>query len=161
MPYPFIITTARTNPLVEGVGAGSPPREEYRQADGLQDLGGSTDANGVERPLLSEDLSEDSGSGGGREDQTAEVGCALVAQSGSGVDESADTVSLEGRADEGGAPGDGSRAGLLGADELLLGVRGLSALVGLAEERRQHGQLDAVVEEGAKGNSRGLHRREV
>lgn len=40
--------------LVEGVGAGSPPGEEQRQADGLEDLGRRADGDRVDGPLLGE-----------------------------------------------------------------------------------------------------------
>ena len=101
------------------------------------------------------------GSSGSSEDETTEVGSALVAQGTSGVDESADTVALESRADKGGAPGDGGRGRLLGLDELLLGVGELGALVGLAEDGAQDRKLDAVVEEGAQRDGRGLDGRKV
>lgn len=42
--------------LVEGVGAGSPPGEEYRQTNSLKDLGNGAGSNGVEGSLLSEGL---------------------------------------------------------------------------------------------------------
>lgn len=77
------------------------------------------------------------GSRGSEEDETAEVGGALVGERAGGVDEGADSVGLEGGADEGGTPGDGGGAGLLGAEEFLLAVGGLGALVGLAEEGGQ------------------------
>lgn len=142
--------------LVEGVGPGAPPGHEHAQSNRLEDLGGKADTDGVERPPLAEDLHQEAGSGGGGEDEAAEVGSALVAQGAGGVDQGADTVGLQGRADEGGAPGDGGGRGLLGLDKLLLGVGGLGAVVGLAEEGREDGELNAVVEEGAEGNSRGL-----
>lgn len=88
-------------------------------------------------------------SSGSGKDETTEVGSALVAQGAGGVDEGANTITLEGRADKGGAPGDGGRGRLLGLDELLLGVGELGALVGLAEDGAQDRELDAVVEEGA------------
>jgi hypothetical protein len=101
------------------------------------------------------------GSSGSGKDETTEVGSALVAQSTSGVDKGADTIALESRADKGGAPGDGGRGRLLGLDELLLGVGELGALVGLAEDGAQDRELDAVVEEGAQRDGRGLDGGEV
>lgn len=101
------------------------------------------------------------GSSSGSEDETAEVGSALVAQGASGVDESSDTVGLETSADERSAPGNGSAAGLLGLEELLLGVGGLGALEGLAEEGGEDGELDAVVEDQAEGDGRRLNGGEV
>jgi hypothetical protein len=73
----------------------------------------------------------------GHEDEPAEVRGALVAEGAGGVDQGADAVALESGADESGAPGGDGRRGLLGADELLLGVGRLGALVGLAEEGRE------------------------
>ena len=147
--------------LVEGVGPGPPPGQEDGQANRLKDLGRGVDADGVEGPLLGEELDEDTRGGGGGEDEAAQVGGSLVAQGAGGVDEGADAVALKGGADEAGAPGDGGTGGLLGAEELLLGVGLLGALVGLAEERREDGQLDAVVEEGAQRDGRGLDGGEV
>lgn len=108
-----------------------------------------------------EDLGDEGGRRGGGEDEAAEVGGALVAQGGRGVDEGPDAVALEGGADEGGAPGGDGGGGLAGLDELLLGVGELCALVGLAEDGAQDGQLDAVVEDEAEGDGRGLDGGEV
>lgn len=122
-----------------------------------------------------------SGGRGGHEDQASEVGGALVAKRPGGVDQGADAVALQGGADEGSAPCDGGGRGLLGADELLAGVGDLGALIGLAEEGgedcagpsvagRSHGfrlqrkltrELSGLVEDGAEGDGRGLHRGEV
>lgn len=49
----------------------------------------------------------------GEEDQRAEVGSALVAQSASGIDESTDAIGLQRGPDERCAPGDGRSRGLL------------------------------------------------
>lgn len=97
----------------------------------------------------------------GEEDQRAEVGGALVGESASGVDEGTDTVRLDGRADEGGTPGSGSRSSLLGLEELLLGVGGLGLTVGVAEDGAKHGKGDGVVVDGAEGDRGGLNGREV
>lgn len=70
----------------------------------------------------------------GKEEQAAQVSGALVAQGARGVDEGADAVRLQRRADQGRSDGDGGPGGLLRAQELLLSVSDLSALVGLAEE---------------------------
>jgi hypothetical protein len=96
------------------------------------------------------------GSGGSKEDERSEVSSALVAQGASGVDESTNTVGLESRASEGRTPGESSTGSLLGADELLLGVGGLGALVGLAEDGGEDGELNTVVESSAQGDSGGL-----
>ncbi len=101
------------------------------------------------------------GSSSGSKDETAEVGGALVGQSTGSVDESGDAVRLETSADKRGAPGGGGTGSLLGLDELLLGVGRLGALVGLAKQRREDGELNAVVESKAEGNSRGLDGGEV
>lgn len=97
----------------------------------------------------------------GEEDQAAEVGGALVGESTSGVDESTDTVRLDGRADEGSAPGGSGRGGLLGLEELLLGVGGLGLAVGVAEDGAEDGKGDGVVVDGAEGDRGGLNGREV
>lgn len=96
-----------------------------------------------------------------RKDQTAEVRRALVAEGAGGVDEGTNTVRLERRADEGGTPRNGGTGGFPRADELLLGVGSLGALVGLAEEGAEHGELGGVVEDGAEGDSRGLDSGEI
>lgn len=101
------------------------------------------------------------GSRGSEEDEGSEVSSALVAQRTSGVDESTDTIRLKSRADEGRAPGESSTGSLLGADELLLGVGSLGALVGLAEDGSEDGELNAVVEGRAEGDGRGLDGGEV
>ena len=98
---------------------------------------------------------------GGGKDQSTQVRSALVAEGAGGVEQSTDAVALQGRADERGAPGDGGAAGLAGADELLLGVGGLCAVVRLAEDGGEDDEVDAVVEEGAEGDGRGLNRGEV
>jgi hypothetical protein len=98
---------------------------------------------------------------GGSEDETAEVGSALVAQSTGSVDEGGDTVALETRAEEGSTPGNGGVGGLGRLGELLLGVGGLVAVVGLTEDGGQDGKLNALVEGQAKGNGGGLNGREV
>lgn len=84
-----------------------------------------------------------------------------MAQGARGIEQSAHAVALQGRTDERGAPGDGGAAGLAGADELLLCVGGLCALVGLAEDGGEDDEVDAVVEEGAEGDGGGFNGREV
>lgn len=98
---------------------------------------------------------------GGEEDEAAEVGGTLVAESSGSVDESAYTVGLKGRADEGGSPGDSGGRSLAGSEELLLGVGSLGALIGLAKEGGEDGELNGLVEDGAEGDSRRLDGREV
>jgi hypothetical protein len=110
---------------------------------------------------LSEELGDEAGSRGGGEDESTEVSSALVGQGASGVDESTDTVALESGAQEGGAPGNGGVGGLLGLDKLLAAGRGLVAVVGLAEDGGQDGELNTLVEGQAKGDGRGLDGRKV
>lgn len=101
------------------------------------------------------------GSGGGHEDEGAKVGSALVAQGASGVDQSTDAVRLDGGTGERAGPGGGGASGLLGLEELLFGVGGLSLSVGVTEDRAEDCEGDGVVEEGAEGDSRWLDGREV
>jgi len=143
-------------PLLERVGSGSPPGQDNGKTDSLDKLGSDADANGVNRSLLGEDLRDITGSRGSEEDETAEISSALVAQGTGGVDQSTDTIRLEGGADERRTPGESSTGSLLGSDELLLGVGDLGALVGLAEDGGEDRKLDAVVEGSAEGNSRRL-----
>lgn len=98
---------------------------------------------------------------GGHEDEGAEVGSTLVGKGTGGVDQSTNTVGLDGRADDGGTPGGGSRGSLLGLEELLLGVGSLSLPVGVAEDWAEDGEGSDVVEDGAEGDGRRLNRWEV
>lgn len=74
-----------------------------------------------------------------QEDETTKIRSPLIRECSSSVDQSTDAITLEGGADEGGAPGDSGGGSLAGSEELLLGVGGLGALVGLAEERAEDG----------------------
>ncbi len=49
--------------LVKGVGPGAPPGEEAREADRLEHLGQGVEADGLEGPLLDEDVVEVLGEG--------------------------------------------------------------------------------------------------
>lgn len=98
---------------------------------------------------------------GGQEDEAAKVGGALVAEGARGVEQRADAVGLHGRADERGAVRDGGRRRLPALEELLLRVGRLGAAVCLAKERRQNGELSGVAKNGADGDGRGAHGREV
>ena len=100
-------------------------------------------------------------SSGGHEDEGTKVGSALVAQGASGVDQSTDTIGLDGGTDERASPGRGSAGSLLRLEELLLGVGGLGLSVGVTEDGAEDCEGDGVVEEGAKGDSRRLDGREV
>jgi hypothetical protein len=122
---------------VERVGSRAPPGEEQAESHSLHDLGNSADGDGVDGTSLGEELGEEGGSRRGGEDETTEVRGALVAESTSSVDESTNTVGLKRGSNQRGTPGDGSRGGLLGLEELLLGVGELGALVGLAEDGGQ------------------------
>ena len=97
----------------------------------------------------------------GHEDKSTEVGGALVAQSAGGIDERTHAVGLETRPEERSTPSNGGTGGLLGAEELLLGVSLLGALVGLTEERREDCELGGVVEDGAEGDGRRLDGGEI
>jgi len=97
----------------------------------------------------------------GHEDQAAHVGGALVAEGTGGVQERADAVRLHGRADGGSAVRGGGRCGLLGLEELLLGVGGLGLAVGLAEDGAEDGEGDGVGVEGAERDGGRLDRGEV
>ena len=100
-------------------------------------------------------------SGARKEDQAAEVGGALVAEGASGIDQSSDTVGLDGRADDRSSPAGGSGGGLSGLEELLLAVGGLGAVVGVTEERCEDGEGGGLVEDDAEGDSRRLDGWEV
>lgn len=99
--------------------------------------------------------------GRGHEDQAAQVGGTLVAERTGSVDQGTDTIGLDGAADKGAAPGGGGRGGLLRLEEFLLGVGGLSAVVGVTEQRAENGERGGVVEESAEGDGRGLDGWEV
>jgi hypothetical protein len=96
--------------------------------------------------------------GGGRceEDQRAEVGSSLVGESASSVDQSTDTVCLDGRSDDRATPRGGSGRGLLAVKVLLFGVGLLRAAVGITEDGAENGERDGVVKGRAKGDGRRL-----
>jgi hypothetical protein len=176
LKLPYTLLWARC--LVEGVGAGSPVGEEQAKADGLENTGNGTDSNGVERTLLGEDLGDNlfcvsiyawelriamtyRWCGGSHEDQWAEVSSALVGEGTGSVDQSTNTVCLDGRADNGATPGGSGGCGLLAVEVLLLGVGLLRAAVGITEDGAEDGEGDSVVEGRAKSNGRGLDGRKV
>lgn len=101
------------------------------------------------------------GSGRCEEDQRAEVGGSLVGESASSVDQSTDTVCLDGRADDRATPRGGGGCGLLAVEVLLLGVGLLRAAVGVTEDGAEDSQRDGVVEGRAEGDSRWLDGRQV
>lgn len=111
--------------------------------------------------MLDDKLGDEAGGAGGGEDESTEVGGALVGESACGVDQGTNTVGLEGRTDEGGTPGGGSRRGFPRLEELLLGVGRLGLLPGLAEERGEDAELEGVVEDGAEGDGGRLNSGEV
>lgn len=100
-------------------------------------------------------------SGASEEDQAAEVGSALVAEGASGIDQSSNTVRLDGATDQGRSPSGGSAGGLLGFEEFFLGVGGLGAVVGVTEDRAEDGERDGVIEDSAQSDSARLHGRQV
>jgi len=100
-------------------------------------------------------------SGRGSEDQTTEVGSALVGEGTGGVKKSTNTVGLEGRAGKGSTPGSGGRSSLLGLEELLLGVGSLGLTVGVTEDGAEDGEGGEVVEGSADSDGRRLNGREV
>jgi len=101
------------------------------------------------------------GSGGGEEDQGAEVSSTLVGESSGSVDQSTDTVGLDTRAEDGAAPRCGGGSGLFAVEVLLLGVGLLCAAVGVTEDGAEDSEGDGVVESRAESDGRGLDGREV
>lgn len=85
----------------------------------------------------------------GSEDQSTEVGGALVAESTRGIDESTDTVGLERRAGERCAPRGADGRGFLRLEEFFLGVGFLGLAVGLAEDGAEDRERCDVVESSA------------
>ena len=57
--WPSLGRQYRVDLLLEGVGACSPPREEDREADGLEELGDDVQADGLEAALLGKGLGEE------------------------------------------------------------------------------------------------------
>ncbi len=100
-------------------------------------------------------------SSGSEEDQRAEVSSALVGKGAGSVDESTNTVRLDGRADNGATPRGSGGGSLLGVEVLLLGVSLLCATVGVTEDGAEDGKGDSVVEGRAESDGRGLDGREV
>jgi hypothetical protein len=101
------------------------------------------------------------GGGGSEEDQGTEVSGTLVGEGTGGVDQSTNSVCLDGRADDGATPCGGGSGSLLAVEVLLLGVGLLRAAVGVAKDGAEDGQRDGVVEGRAEGNGRGLDGRKV
>jgi len=95
------------------------------------------------------------------EDESTEVRSTLLGHCASSVDKSTDTVGLDGRAGDGATPCGSSGGSLLGLEELLLGVGGLGAVVGLAKEGAHHGEREGMAVGGADGDGRGLDGRKV
>jgi hypothetical protein len=85
----------------------------------------------------------------GEEDQRSEVSSTLVAECSGSVDQSTDTIGLDGGTDKGAAPGRGSGSSFLGLYKLLSAVGLLRAAVGLAEERGHDCEGGSMVEDGA------------
>jgi len=137
------------NPLVKRVGTSSPPGQEQRQSNSFHKLSRDANTDCIDGAFLRQDLREETRSSRSGKDQAAEIGSTLVAQRPRGIDQGANAITLEGRANKRGAPGNGSATGLLGLDKLFLGVGLLGALVGLAKDGAKNSELDAVVEKGA------------
>lgn len=100
-------------------------------------------------------------SGASKEDQTAQVGGTLVAEGTGCVDQSGNTVGLDSTADQRASPRGNSAGGLLGLQELLLGVCSLSTVVGVTEDGGKDAQGSGVGEDSSQRNGGGLHGREV
>lgn len=77
------------------------------------------------------------------------------------VEDGGNRVRLQARANKSRPVECGSRSGLPGLDEFLLGVGLLRAPVRVAKDRGEDGNVGSVVKEGAEGNGRGLDGREV
>lgn len=96
-----------------------------------------------------------------KKDQGTHVRRTLVAQYASGHKQSTDAIGLKGTASEGGSPGCCSAGSLLRLGKLLLGVSGLGAVVGVAEDGSEDGERDEVGIGGAEGDGRRLDGWEV
>jgi len=147
--------------LLEWVCTGSPPSKEKRKTNCLKDTSQSSNSYGVQWALLSGDLSNERRSRAGHEDQRPQVRRALVAERARSINQRTNTIRLHSAANQGSTPCSGCRGGLLGLDELLFRVRGLSAVVGVAEDGAKYSKGSSVVEDGAEGDSRRLNRWEV
>jgi hypothetical protein len=77
------------------------------------------------------------------------------------VQDRSDSVRLDSRTDQGRTVQDTDRSGLPALDKLFLRFRILSAAVGVAEDRGQHGHVCGVVEDGAEGDGGRFDGREV
>ena len=99
--------------------------------------------------------------GTSHEDQAAQVRGTLVAERTGSVDHGTDTIALDGAPDEGATPGGGSRGGLLRFEEFVLGVGGLSTVVGVTKDWAEDRERDGVAEESAEGDGRGLDGWEI
>lgn len=96
-----------------------------------------------------------------KENQRSEVGSPLVCQGTGSINKSSNTVGLEGASDDRAAPGSDSAAGLLGLEEFFLCVGCLRTVVGVTKDGGKDAERGSVSEDCAKGDSRGLNRREV
>lgn len=95
------------------------------------------------------------------EDYATKIGSTLVRESSGSVDQSTDTIRLNGRADNGRAPNRGGRSGFPRLDELFTRVRPHGSVVGVTEERGHDGQRGGMSEDGAERDGRRLDRREI
>ena len=101
------------------------------------------------------------GSRASHEDQRPQIRRTLVAEGSRSIDQSTDAIGLNGRADEGRAPSGGCTGSFLALGELLFGVGGLSAVVGVAEDGSEDGERGGVGEDRAEGDRGGLDGWEV
>lgn len=146
-----------TQRLVEWVGSCAPVGEEQAQANSLEDAGNNTNGNGIHWSLLSDNLGDDlyhvsilesmpecrktyTWGSRGKEDQASQVGSTLVAEGSGGINQSGNTVGLDGRANERGTPAGSSGGSLSGLEEFLLAVGGLGTLVCISEQRSEDGE---------------------
>jgi hypothetical protein len=99
--------------------------------------------------------------GTGKKDQASEVGSTLVTEGACCVDQGGNSIGLHSASNQRATPGRRSAGGLLRLDEVLLRVRGLSAVVCVSEDWGEDSQRSSVGEGGAGRDGRGLNRREI
>lgn len=95
------------------------------------------------------------------EDQTPQVSGPLVAQRTRRVDQSPDSIGLDGAADERAAPGGCGGGGLLGLEEFFFGIGLLGAVVGVSEDGGEDCERGGVGEDCAEGDGGGLDGWEI
>ena len=95
------------------------------------------------------------------EDKGAQVRSALVWEGTGSIDQSTNTIWLDGRAEQRASPWGSSSGSFLRLEELLARVGALGAAVSIAEDGTEDSKGDSVVEGRAEGNGRGLDRGKV